>query len=122
MKQYAPYEAPAWKRIWNEEREASEGRKFCRINYDVLINAGMDYSFAYCEYCKICNAPWEVRREKMEQAREAHWKAQAVLWTVCDLVQVPQWVPIQAARIANRYYGTGAMRCLDAERLIKSLL
>ena len=47
---------------------------------------------------------------------------EAVFHALCECAGIPQEVLIQAARIEDRYYERGGTRCLDLERLIRSLL
>lgn len=121
---YAAYEAPAWKNIWSREREAAEARQVCRISYDTLIAVGQDYTYAMnTHYGKFHGiTPDYNYNYPAYDASSRYYKALEVLDVASDLAQVPKRAIIQAARIANRYYDTGAMQCLDAERLIKSLL
>ena len=97
------------------------------MNYDTLLSAAHDYIYAYNDvrrtfphgYCL-----WDSTLLHSEAAQKSicHDRYEAVFHALCECAGIPQEVLIQAARIEDRYYERGGTRCLDLERLIRSLL
>ena len=67
---------------------------------------------------------WDSTLLHSEAAQKSicHDRCEAVFHALCECAGIPQEVLIQAARIEDRYYERGGTRCLDPERLIRSLL
>ena len=97
------------------------------MNYDTLLSAAHDYISAYNDVRRTFPhgfTLWDSTLLHSEAAQKSicHDRCEAVFHALCECAGIPQEVLIQAARIEDRYYERGGTRCLDPERLIRSLL
>ena len=97
------------------------------MNYDTLLSAAHDYIYAYNDVRRTFPHGywlWDSTLLHSEAAQKSicYDRYEAVFHALCECAGIPQEVLIQAARIEDRYYERGGTRCLDPERLIRSLL
>ena len=97
------------------------------MNYATLLSAAHDYIYAYNDVRRTFPhgfTLWNSTLLHSEAAQKSicHDRYEAVFCALCECAGIPQEVLIQAARIEDRYYERGGTRCLDPERLIRSLL
>ena len=97
------------------------------MNYATLLSAAHDYISAYSDVRRTFPygfTLWDSTLLHSEAAQKSiyHDRYEAVFRALCECAGIPQEVLIQAARIEDRYYERGGTRCLDLERLIRSLL
>ncbi len=97
------------------------------MNYAVLLSAAHDYISAYNDVRSTFPHGYSLWNSTLFYSNAAqksicHERYEAVFRTLCECTGIPQEVLIQAARIEDRYYERGGTRCLDPERLIRSLL
>ena len=92
-----------------------------------LNYAAHDYIYAYNDVRRTFPhgfTLWNSTLLHSEAAQKSiyHDRYEAVFHALCECAGIPQNVLIQAARIEDHYYERGGTRCLDPERLIRSLL
>ena len=97
------------------------------MNYATLLSAAHDYIYAYNDVRRAFPhgyTLWDSTLLHSEAAQKSicHDRYEAVFHALCECAGIPQEVLIQAARIEDHYYERGGTRCLDPERLIRSLL
>ena len=97
------------------------------LNYDTLLAAAHNYIYAYNDLRRTFPNGvylWNSTLLHSEAAQKSicHDRCEAVFHALCECAGIPQEVLIQAARIEDRYYERGGTRCLNAERLVRSLV
>ena len=96
-------------------------------NYDTLLAAAHDYIYAYNDLRRAFpHGVYIGRNAPLHSAAVQKYiysdQNEAVLRAISECTGIPEGVLIQAARIEDRYYARGGTRCLDAERLVRSLI
>ena len=97
------------------------------MDYNTLLSAAHDYIYAYNDVRRAFPhgfTLWNSTLLHSEAAQKSicHDRYEAVLRALCECTGIPEATLIQAARIEDRYYDRGGTRCLDAERLVRSLI
>ncbi len=97
------------------------------MNYGAIIAAATDYMIAYNDLRRAfpngvflyLETPWGSKAAIRYRYYERY---DAVLRGICAATGIPMAAAINAVRIENRYYERGGVKCLDMERLLRSLL
>lgn len=97
------------------------------LNYDTLLSAAHDYIYAYNDLRRTFpNGVYIGRNAPLHSDAAQKYirlnRSETVLRALCECTDIPEDAMIRAARIEDRYYDRGGTRCIDPERLIRSLL
>lgn len=120
---YGPYEAPYWRRKWESEETQQRRKDRGAIDYGEVLAAGSEwfsYRAALAEQTKKYGTYITYAKRELYDAYALFDKADRVLWTLAQAVNIPADAIKKAARIEERYYNRGGTLLIDARALIES--
>lgn len=97
------------------------------MNYDTLLSAAHDYVYAYNDlrrtFPRGCTLWYDTPLHSDAAQKYIYCdRNESVLRALCECTGIPEDALIRAARVEDRYYAHGGTHCLDAERLVRSLI
>lgn len=90
-----------------------------RLDWGQVTAFACDFADAQKEWqrCRVRNPYADIRRPEYRNFVAAEFQ----LWGIANVLGIPMYVLVMAARIERKYYRRGGLRGLDYERLIVGL-